>query len=318
MAHTNSWDETIPTNSTNAVDIDDHIRKVRLDVRERMAVDHDISSSDSGEAEIGIHKKVTLKAEISAPTPSQNGQSIIYRNSSDNDRELRHAVKDANGTVVQDKIVFVGEIKFWLGLEANIPTGWLPLKGSTVGTTGSGATYAGPVYQDLYYHLWNNLDNTAAPVSSGRGASAAADFTALKTITMPDGRSKMPIGAGQASGMTLRKEGYTGGGETKNLGHVHGMSDHTHNMLSHTHTLANYGSPWNDAHDGTKTLKDSNGALRAAGTGAGSQSYQQSATTGGPSTASVGTPSTPNTGSGLTTTEDVMNPWVAIWMIIKY
>lgn len=66
------------------------------------------------------------------------------------------------------------------------------------------------------------------------------------------------------------------------------VSNHTHPMQSHTHILANTGSPWNDAHDGTKTLKDSGGGLRASGTGAGTLSYQLSATTGGPSASNTG------------------------------
>lgn len=36
MAHTNSWSDTIPLGSTQAKEIDNHIRQARLDIRERM------------------------------------------------------------------------------------------------------------------------------------------------------------------------------------------------------------------------------------------------------------------------------------------
>src|SRR5258708_1610023 len=42
--------------------------------------------------------------------------------------------------------------------------------------------------------LWNSWADAQAPVSSGRGASAAADFAAHKTITLPDLRGRVVAG----------------------------------------------------------------------------------------------------------------------------
>jgi hypothetical protein len=98
---------------------------------------------------------------------------------------------------------------------------------------------------------------------------------------MPDARSKMAIGAGQASGMTLRKEGYTGGDETKDLRHSHGV--------------------------GTLDIGECDGIAQDQG--------------GGANTCAVDPHEHPITGSTaytLTNTEDIMNPWFALWMIIKY
>lgn len=63
-------------------------------------------------------------------------------------------------------------------------TGWIFIDNQTLGDTGSGAALLGATYEQLFYFYWNNFDNTAAPVSSGRGASAAADWAAGKTITI--------------------------------------------------------------------------------------------------------------------------------------
>jgi microcystin-dependent protein len=76
------------------------------------------------------------------------------------------------------------------------PPGWRLLNGSTIGSASSGATYANAAAKNLFTFLWTNLSNTVAPVSSGRGASAAADWTANKTLTLPDARGRSIIGVG--------------------------------------------------------------------------------------------------------------------------
>lgn len=76
-----------------------------------------------------------------------------------------------------------GKAELFFGTTA--PTGWIIYDGGTIGATGSGAsTRANNDTEDLYTFLWNTLSNTQAPVSSGRGATAAADFAALKTISL--------------------------------------------------------------------------------------------------------------------------------------
>ncbi len=126
------------------------------------------------------------------------------------------------------------------------PAGWLLLNGSSLGDTGSGATYTGTVYQALYEHLWGNLDDTAAPVAGGRGASGSADWNAGKALTMPDARGRAPIGAGQGAGLTNRVVGRTGGAETHQLTEAE--------MPAHTHTYTNY----------TKTNRSDTGGFAAS------------------------------------------------------
>jgi hypothetical protein len=70
-------------------------------------------------------------------------------------------------------------------------SGWVRSNGRTIGNGSSGATErANSDTQALFEYLWNNFSNTFCAVSSGRGASATADFNASKTIATLDMRSK--------------------------------------------------------------------------------------------------------------------------------
>lgn len=94
------------------------------------------------------------------------------------------------------------------------PAGWLMFNGDTVGSASSGATRASADYKNLFLALWNSFANTEAAVSGGRGASASADWTANKTITLPDLRGRSIIGTGTGSGLTARVHGVGVGAET--------------------------------------------------------------------------------------------------------
>lgn len=120
------------------------------------------------------------------------------------------------------------------GLFSSAPSGHLLLRGGTIGSASSGATIlASANAEDLFTNLWNNSTNTELPVSSGRGASAAADFAANKTITLPDFRGRVGLGVA-ASGTGSTRAG-TGGA----IDHVHTIA-HTHDLQNHTHTVANH------------------------------------------------------------------------------
>ena len=86
----------------------------------------------------------------------------------------------------------------WDYFGTTAPSGWLLLNGDTIGNTGSGATFTGSQYQSLYTLLWN-LPVDTAPVSGGRGASAAADWAANKTLTLPNASQRVFIGGGTPS-----------------------------------------------------------------------------------------------------------------------
>lgn len=95
-------------------------------------------------------------------------------------------------------------------------SGWVLMNDGTIGDASSGATArANADCAALYALLWNNISDTYAPVSSGRGASAAADFAAHKTLALAKVLGRSLAGAGAGSGLTSRPLGSTAGSETE-------------------------------------------------------------------------------------------------------
>ena len=115
-----------------------------------------------------------------------------------------------------------------LTLKAVADTGWVLCDDKSIGDATSGATgRANADTSALFTLLWTNIIDTWAPVSTGRGASAAADFAAHKTLTLPRtlGRALGVFGTG--SGLTARVLGERLGTETHTL--VAGeIPSHTH------------------------------------------------------------------------------------------
>jgi len=62
IVHTITHDENKPAGSRARSLGDDDIREAKADTRERFAVDHVALADESGEAAIGIHKQVTMRA----------------------------------------------------------------------------------------------------------------------------------------------------------------------------------------------------------------------------------------------------------------
>lgn len=94
-------------------------------------------------------------------------------------------------------IMATGDVKARYG--AGVLAGFVRMNGRTIGSASSGATErANADAQVLFEYLWNT-DSTLA-VSGGRGASSIADWTANKTIALPDTRSRSLTGlSGQGS-----------------------------------------------------------------------------------------------------------------------
>lgn len=95
------------------------------------------------------------------------------------------------GTVDPTTILATGDIKANYG--TGILSGFVRANGRTVGSSTSGATErANADCQALFQYLWGVDANLA--VSGGRGASAAADWAANKTIALPDMRGRSLAG----------------------------------------------------------------------------------------------------------------------------
>lgn len=95
------------------------------------------------------------------------------------------------GSTDATTVLATGDVKPRYGTGAL--AGFVRLNGRTIGSSSSGATErANADCQALFQYLWTADPNLT--VSSGRGASASADWTANKTIALPDARSRALAG----------------------------------------------------------------------------------------------------------------------------
>ena len=162
-------------------------------------------------------------------------------------------LSDANGVVVVGLPTGLGPLP-WSATTA--PTGWVRCNGRTMGSASSGGTErANADTENLFTHLWTNYSDTVCAVSSGRGASAAADFAANKTIGLPDMRGRGAFGlddmgnsAASRLGTVITSattNGSSGGTETHTLttaqlpSHTHTGTTDSSGTHNHTYSIAN-------------------------------------------------------------------------------
>lgn len=147
-----------------------------------------------------------------------------------------------------------GDVKTTIKTAAD--ASWVMMNDGTIGDAlSSGTTRANDDCEDLFTLIWTNISDTYAAVSTGRGANAAADWAAHKTIALPKVLGRAMAGAGSGATLTARSMGETAGAETVTLStstmpaHTHSSTtssngNHTHNVsgntgvnsVSHTHT----------------------------------------------------------------------------------
>lgn len=171
-----------------------------------------------------------------------------------------------------------GDVKITIKTVAD--TGWVLMNDTTIGNAASGAT--GRANADtvaLYTLLYNNTVNADCAVSGGRGANAAADYAANKTIALPKTLGRALACFGTGSGLTARTMAKTFGVETHPLVLAEGPP--------HSHTLSVY-------------------------TGGGNVDVAQEAGSDGVVT---GNPSTSSSGSG--TAHQNMQPSIFLNVMIK-
>lgn len=152
--------------------------------------------------------------------------------------------------------------------------GWITANGLTIGNGVSGATgRANADCAALYAWHWNNFSNTQCPVSTGRGANAAADFAASKTITVLDLKGTGPIGMdtmGGAASTRLTSVPVVSGNATT-AGSVLGENLHT-STLAETPTgitSSNLASIALSVTSGSSTIVTNSAAITSSNSGTG-------------------------------------------------
>lgn len=147
---TNDWDENSPDNSTNAVQIDDEIRKLRTDVRERLAIDHDFDDSDTGSSDlttIGQHEQVTFKAPRATPDLGAN-QGMSYTKDVNSKAEFHFCDEDDNEvqltsggkpSIDNGELIALADTVVRRNTSAGADTGYIALTGGGENAEGRGA-----------------------------------------------------------------------------------------------------------------------------------------------------------------------------------
>ena len=178
------------------------------------------------EADARIPFHYLTDGQIKVRIVDSNG---VTRFEQDNILVIGPSSGEGGGGGVDPTTVFATGDVLWLDMQGT-RTGWVRDNGRTIGSSSSGATErANADTAALFAYLWNNFSNTICPVSTGRGANAAADFAANKTITLPDKRGYVPGGLDDMGNSAASR--YTGvpvvSGDTITAGSVLGEATHT-------------------------------------------------------------------------------------------
>lgn len=186
------------------------------------------------------------------------------------------------GGVDPTSVFQTGDV-MWLDVQGQ-RTGWVRDNGRTIGSATSGATErANADCEALFAYLWNKYSDTFCPVSTGRGANAAADWAANKTIQLRDKRNCVPGGLDDMGNSAAG--GYAGvpviSGDVTTAGSVIGGNTHqltSDELAQHDHTVFLH-DPQHD-HDQLGTAQPSG----MGGPGGLPYTYPQSAKTSKSST----------------------------------
>lgn len=152
-----------------------------------------------------------------------------------------------------------GDVKLTIKTVAD--TGWVLMNDTTIGNAASGATgRANADTVSLFTLLYNNTVNGDCAVSGGRGANAAADYAANKTIALPKALGRALANYGTGAGLTARTMAQAFGEEN----HALSIAE----LAAHTHTT-DIGIPGAGAFAGGAAAGTGAGAFLTGSTGSG-------------------------------------------------
>ena len=206
---TRNWDEdyeALPTDDNYGYEIDNYIRQGRIDVRERLEVDHVLVGSTND----GKHHKVTLPQQSSAPDAIAS-TGIIYTKEISGKAELFYRDEDGNevqlttgGTInISAATPYSPEIgEYRMFSSPTVPAGWLECNGQAISRT---------VYLNLfnaigtYYGIGNGTTTFNVPDLRGKFVrgwdhGAGNDPDAASRTNRGDGTTGDNIGTKQADG----------------------------------------------------------------------------------------------------------------------
>lgn len=189
------------------------------------------------EADARIPFHYLADGQIKVRIVDSNG---VTRFEQDNILVIGPSSGEGGGGGVDPTTIFQTGDVLWMPIQGT-RNGWVRANGRTMGSASSGATErANADTATLYAYLWSNFSNTICPVSTGRGANAAADFAANKTITLLDWRGYVPGGLDDMGNSAASRWANVPvvSGDTITAGSVLGEATHTltsTEIPAHTH-----------------------------------------------------------------------------------
>ena len=132
---------------------------------------------------------IQLEMPLGAPCDVLFTKPSLYLGSINPDQDFQ--TYDTIDTIIQS--LRVGDVK--AGYLYSAPASWVPMNDGSIGNVGSAASIRANMDTfQLYKTIWDAVTNTWAPVSTGRGATAQADFVANKTLTLPKALGRVMMG----------------------------------------------------------------------------------------------------------------------------
>lgn len=224
-----SWSETTPAGTANRSEGDDRIRELKTQLREVIAVDHEMDSSGTGDT-WGYHNKVTFIEQSTSPTAIAN-TFMLFAKESDSKTELFMDSYDTSNAEMQltKDGQFIGgfqyEVRMFSGLTANIPTGWVICDG----------TNSTPNLADKFVRSTGDTITTRAWTSGSGEFGAGGSDTITEIISHVH---TISIDSGGLHSHSLHY--YAGGGTSKAVARSDGAQAELTEVVwqggSHTHT----------------------------------------------------------------------------------